>query len=54
MKRYVFTLHLDTEEEQGVDQIVIVAKNMQSAIAKLCHGDFYNEDQVINVAISKK
>lgn len=54
MKKYVFTIAIDTPEEQGVDQIPIIAKNMQSALAKLCQGDFYTEDQVINVGISKK
>jgi hypothetical protein len=53
MKKYVFTLHLDTEQEQGVDQVPVIAKNIQSAIAKLCQGNFYNEDQIINIAIVK-
>lgn len=53
MKKYVFTLHLDTKEETGVDQIPVVAKNLQSALAKLCQGGFYNEDQVINISIVK-
>ena len=54
MKKYIFTIAPDTPEEQGVDQIPIIAKNMQSAMAKLCQGDFYTEDQVIEVSIFKK
>lgn len=50
MKKYVFTLHLDTKEEQ----VPIVAKNIQSAVAKLCQGDYYNEDQIVNISIFKK
>lgn len=53
MKKYVFTIHLERKEEQGVDQIPVIAKNLQSALAKLCQGGFYNEDQVINIAIVK-
>lgn len=53
-KRYIFTLHLDTAEEKGADQVSIIAKNMQSAIAKLTADDYYNEDQIINVSIFKK
>jgi 3-phosphoglycerate kinase len=46
--------YLARAKELGVDQIPIIAKNMQSALAKLCQGDFYTEDQVINVSIFKK
>jgi hypothetical protein len=54
MKKYIFTIALHGAKELGVDQIPIIAKNMQSALAKLCQGDFYTEDQVINVSIFKK
>lgn len=53
-KRYVFTLHLDTTEEKGADLVVIIAKNMQSAIAKLTVDNYYNEDQITNVSVIKK
>ena len=54
MKKYVFTITIHDNKELGVDQVTLFAKNMQSAIAKLCQGDFYNEDKVINVSIFKK
>lgn len=53
MKKYIFTLDLNTDQEKGVDQIPVIAKNIQSAIAKLCQGDFYKEDQIVNIAIIK-
>ena len=54
MKKYIFTIHIDTEEEQGVELVPIMAKNIQSAVAKLCQGDFYQEDQIINITVVKK
>lgn len=51
MKKYVFTIHIDNSDETGVDQIPVIAKNLQSALAKLCQGGFYNENQVINISI---
>lgn len=54
MKKYIFTICIDNEEEKGVELVPILAKNMQSAIAKLCLEDYYSEDQISNVAIIKK
>jgi len=54
MKKYIFSIHFDTEEDQGVELVPIMAKNIQSSIAKLCQGDFYQENQIINIAVVKK
>ena len=47
MKRYIFTL------DSQVLPVIIMAKNMQSAIAKLCSGDFYKEEEIKQVEIIK-
>lgn len=48
MKKYVFNLR---NEELPV---IIVAKNLQSAMARLTEGGFYSEDQVTNISILQK
>ncbi len=33
--------------------VPIIAKNIQSALAKLCTGGYYNENQITNISITK-
>jgi hypothetical protein len=51
MKRYIFTIKTTPENKE--EMIPVVAKNIQSAIAKLCQGDYYNEDQIRYIQIFK-
>ncbi len=51
MKKFVFTVVLNNNQESGVEIVTIIAKNIQSAVAKLCQGEFYNEDNISSIAI---
>lgn len=51
MKKFVFTVVLNNNQESGVEIVTVMAKNMLFAVIKLYLSKLFKEDDISSIAI---